>query len=213
MRHRDPRAPRFDPAPSAESCDTYAGAVNDADCLARLVDKLVPDRRVRLDLMDIAEVQIAAAQRHYPAAEHVLFHCFGLLQATTSTMTYADWVYAAHCRELLDRVAAGAATEPATAVEVLCMLSTISKATPVQATATGLSLRMWRLAFPHRHRHLSRGTGTDYDELAHKSAIEAAEHETRTRLAIADRTLSGLTCDGRHLSLPVACPLAANSTP
>ncbi|MCM6774542.1 hypothetical protein NDR87_13595 [Nocardia sp. CDC159] len=49
-------------------------------------------------------------------------------------------------------------------------------------------------------------------ELARKPAIDAAEHDVRTRLAVVDRTLSSLICAGPHLSVPVVCPFVAIST-
>ncbi|WP_218020016.1 hypothetical protein, partial [Nocardia salmonicida] len=57
-----------------------------------------------------------------------------------------EFIYRAHARELIERVATGALTKPGTSVEVVLLLMRTSLVTPLNTTAFGLYLRMWRRA-------------------------------------------------------------------
>lgn len=87
--------------------------------------------------MEIAEEEIAAAQKRHPGTSDRLYHSFMLLVPSHERMEYEP-VYRSHCRELLDRVAAGGDTRIGTAAEVCCALHDVSLATPLRSSAAGL---------------------------------------------------------------------------
>ena len=79
-----------------------------------------------------------------------------------------EWVYRSHARELLTRAAADHDTRPATAAEMVLACRDISLCMPLNTTAAGLYMRLWRQAFPdhsvdgidHRPHHCAnRGYG------------------------------------------------------
>ncbi|MFE7723280.1 hypothetical protein ACFU44_30090 [Nocardia rhizosphaerihabitans] len=156
---------------------------------------------------DWADDEITRAQERHPDVADVLYHGFSLLTATHERMS-TEFVYRAHARELLERVAAGQSTKPATAVEVALSLMQISLATPLNTTAFGLYLRMWRQAgLPD-----VGGTVTDVDD--HYEAIAARgidelESIARRKLAEPDRVLALPLCVGSHHGEPVVCRLAS----
>ncbi|GIH16129.1 hypothetical protein [Rugosimonospora africana] len=97
------------------------------------------------DAMSVAEDEISAAQQRHPDAADRIWRSFPLLRPTDG-LTTNNLVYRAHCRELLDRVAAGANTKPGTAAECCWALCEVSQRVPLNTTAAGLYSRMWRLA-------------------------------------------------------------------
>lgn len=153
-----------------------------------------------------AEDEIDQAQQRHPDVADVLFHGFSLLAATHQRMS-TKFVYRAHARELLERVAAGQSTKPGTAVEVALLLMQISLATPLNTTAFGLYLRMWRQAGLPDLGEPVKGFDEHYEAIA-ASGIDEFEALARRRLAVPDRVLALSTCDGRHHGEPVACRLA-----
>jgi hypothetical protein len=86
------------------------------------------------DAMTWAEDEIDAATRRHPAV------------APAMPRMRTEVLYRAHCRELLDRVAAGEDTRPGTAAECCLALSETSLQVPLRTSAVGLYARMWRLA-------------------------------------------------------------------
>jgi hypothetical protein len=159
--------------------------------------------------MDIAEEEIATARQRHPAASDQLYHSFRLLTPTHDRMEYEP-VYRAHCRELLDRVAAGADTRPGTAAEVCCALHDVSLATPLRSSATGLYFRMWLAAgFPTFPELV---TSSNHHEGLEGSRIDDHEQETRRRLADPTRTLDPIECCGMHHGERVMCIFAPAPT-
>ncbi len=125
-----------------------------------------------------AQEELEAAQhRHRHAADRIA-RSFVLLRPTFTLMRNAP-VYRAHCRELLDRVAARADTRPGTAAECCIALCQTSLRAPLRTSAVGLYARMWRLAgLPHVDLH---DAGEHYEAL-HGTLIDEHEHWLRTRL-------------------------------
>jgi hypothetical protein len=80
-----------------------------------------------------------------PAAANRIQHSFLLLRPAHPRMR-SEALYRSHCRELLDRVAAGEDTRPGTAAECSLALSETSLQVPLRTSAVGLYARMWRLA-------------------------------------------------------------------
>jgi hypothetical protein len=77
--------------------------------------------------MEWAEQEIAAAQARHPQQAGRIWHSFSLFQPNPGLgrMT-SEMVYRSHCREILDRVAAGEDTRPGTAAEGCCALRNMS---------------------------------------------------------------------------------------
>ncbi|MFI8974244.1 hypothetical protein ACIGO9_15260 [Nocardia asteroides] len=152
-----------------------------------------------------AEDEIDRAQQRHPDVADVLFHGFSLLTATDQRMS-TEFVYRAHARELLERVAAGLSTKPGTAVEVALLLMRVSLVTPLNTTAFGLYLRMWRQAgLPDLGEPV---TDDDHYEAIAGRGIDEFEAVARRKLAVPDRVLTLITCDGCHHGQPVDCRLA-----
>lgn len=159
--------------------------------------------------LDWAEDEITHAQDRHRDVADVLYHWFSLLTATHERMS-AEFVYRAHARELLERVSAGLSTKPGTAVEVALSLMQVSLATPLNTTAFGLYLRMWRQAGLPDLGEPVEGFDEHYEAIA-ASGIDQFEAIARRKLAVPDRVLALITCDGRHHGEPVrlACARAA----
>jgi hypothetical protein len=138
------------------------------------------------DAMQIAEEEISAAQTRHPEAADRIWRSFKLLIPSTDMLTRNDLVYRSHCREILDRVAAGTDTRPGTAAECCVALCEVSFRVPLNTSAAGLYARMWKLA------DLPPVELTDTS--AHYEAIEGAliddkERLLRTKLSQLDRQL------------------------
>jgi hypothetical protein len=159
--------------------------------------------------MDIAEDEIATARRRHPDAGDRLYHSFSLLIATHERMEYEP-VYRSHCRELLDRVAAGEDTRPGTAAEVCCALHDVSLITPMRSSAAGLYARMWQSA---RLPNIPELTAlSEHHEALEGSRIDDHESMTRRKLAVPTRTLDTIECRGMHHGEAVACVFAPAPT-
>lgn len=151
-------------------------------------------------LMDWAEDEIEKAQKRHPESWDALYHSFRLLtpSAIIQKVKPAEFVCRAHCRELLERVATGGDTRPATDAEIACMCSEASLVTPLRLPAVGLYMRVWNRSFPgQRSPWKEIDDGGHYEAIA-GSEIDAAEAETRRKLTIKDRTLKAEDCPGRH---------------
>jgi hypothetical protein len=128
-------------APRADRAVTVRPAVRLAELdatfrdLGELIDSV-------LDRCLWAEEEIEAAQlRHGEQDRGPLWNSFCLLKATHER-AWPELVYRAHCRELLDRVAAGADTRPPTDAEKISVLSIASQAAPLNSGAETLYLRI-----------------------------------------------------------------------
>jgi hypothetical protein len=96
-----------------------------------------------------AEEEIEAAQRRHGEKDRgPLWHSFRLLRATHER-EWPELVFRAHCREVLDRVAAGYDTRPATDAEKLVVLSAASQTAPLNGGAETLYLRIGARMLPH----------------------------------------------------------------
>ncbi|WP_329431292.1 hypothetical protein OG339_47865 (plasmid) [Streptosporangium sp. NBC_01495] len=151
--------------------------------------------------MDWAEEEIANAMRRHPTEADTLFHCFVLLKPTSDRMD-TEFVYRSHCRELLNRAAAGEDTRPGTAVEVCCACSDSNKLGPFTSPAAGLYMRVWAQAFPDKPMFAGRH---EHHEALEGSRIDDLEKGLRGKLAVKDRRLGTIECDGRHHGEPVRC--------
>ncbi|MFY1688146.1 hypothetical protein [Plantactinospora sp. WMMB782] len=116
--------------------------------------------------MEWAEEEIEAARKRHPEADDRIWKSFLLLQPTHDLMR-VEMTYRAHCRELLDRVAAGEDTRPGTAAECCIALCETSQAGPLRESAAGLYFRMWEKA------GLTKLEGSS-DVLVHYEALKGA---------------------------------------
>jgi hypothetical protein len=154
-----------------------------------------------------AEEEIVAAQRRHPSMVDVLWHCFPLLSTDGNNKLGRELLFRAHCRELLDRVAAGESTVKGTAAEVITATMATSLVAPLNSTAFGLYLRMWNTAgLPS----IEATTGQqDHYEAIARSSIDDFEAHSRRWLSRPDRVLGEPDCSGKHHGSPVACRFAA----
>ncbi|MEU4418468.1 hypothetical protein [Nocardia salmonicida] len=159
-----------------------------------------------LTQQDWAEDEIRRAQQRHPDVADVLHHSFSLLTATHERMT-TEFIYRAHARELIERVATGVSTKPGTSVEVVLLLMRASLVTPLNTTAFGLYLRMWRRAgLPDLGGPIEDLDG--HYEAINASGIDDFEAIARRKLAKPSRVLTLVACEGRHLGEPADCRFA-----
>ncbi|PKV81085.1 hypothetical protein ATK86_5535 [Nocardia fluminea] len=160
-----------------------------------------------LTQQDWAEDEISRAQQRHPDVAGVLHHSFSLLTATHERMS-TEFIYRAHARELIERVATGVSTKPGTSVEVVLLLMRASLVTPLNTTAFGLYLRMWRQAgLPDLGGPIAGLDG--HYEAIDASGIDDFEAIARRKLAMPSRVLTLVACEGRHLGEPADCRFAS----
>jgi hypothetical protein len=158
--------------------------------------------------MGWAEDEIEQAQRRHPGAVDAIWHSFSLLTPVHPLMNRSEPLYRAYCREILDRVAAGADTRPGTAAEICCVASEASEKAPLTSPAFGLYARAFRVAFPDQQfpgDELGDGEYMEHVEALHGAAIDDLEADARRRLTRKERTLTGTECAGLHHGEPVDC--------
>ncbi|NKY43540.1 hypothetical protein [Nocardia cerradoensis] len=167
--------------------------------VASAVSRCLSDLEPVFEQIDWAEDEIARAQQRHTRHRNTVYHSFALLMPTHERMRQ-EFVYRSHCRELLDRVAAGLSPVYGTAAEVALTVMEASQKAPLNTAAFGLYVRMWiQAGFPHVES--VTGSHEHYEAIA-KSRIDDLEAETRTRLSVADRVLRAIDCPGRHHGQP-----------
>lgn len=149
-----------------------------------------------------AEDEIKQAIGRHPAEADTLFHSFPLLKPTHERMS-TEFVYRGHCRELLERVATGSDTRPATAAEVCFALSEASMVGPLTPQAAGLYFRMWAQAFPDKLPEIDQSRS--HYEALYGSAIDDLERLARRKLTVKARKLGDIECSGQHHGETVQC--------
>ncbi len=95
-------------------------AARHAAVIAELLARVQAEVTGAAALVDVAEDEIEQAAVRHPQAADDLFHCFRLLVPAFEARAWGtEFVLRAHCRELLERVAAGQDTRPGTNAECL----------------------------------------------------------------------------------------------
>jgi len=157
--------------------------------------------------MEWAEQEIEAAQARHPQHADRIWHSFSLLLPNPDLERMeSEMVYRSHCREILDRVAAGGDTRPGTAAEVCCAMLATSLLSPLTSAATGLYMRMWHAAgFPDLDEFTE--ASRHHEALKH-SLIDDHERFARRKLSATDRRLGRIDCFGRHHGEEVHCAYA-----
>jgi hypothetical protein len=181
--------------------------------LEALVAALTADAAGMVEMMDWAEEEIQQAMGRHPAHVDALYHAFTLIRLREiGPGMGTEWVYRSHAAELLDRVASGADTRPATAAELCLLCTEAGKLAPLHAAAAGLYFRMWHTAFPQVSI-----TADDAEQLAayeklHGPQIDDFEKTMRHKAADPDRRLLDIECFGMHHGQRVQCRYEASSS-
>ena len=185
-----------------------AGNARHAAVIAELLARVQAEVTGAAALVDVAEDEIEQAAARHPQSADDLFHSFRLLLPAFEARAWqTEFVYRAHCRELLERVARGEDTRPGTNAECLIAISQVAMEIPLNGPAAGFYLRVCSGAFPG---HELAGRGQPYEAL-YGSAIDEIERLTRKKLAIPGRVLRDITCDGLHHGQPAACRYRAEA--
>jgi len=95
--------------------------------------------------MEIAEEEIAKAQERWPGKKEELWSAFRYLGTGTCSIPggYADRVYRAHCREILERIVRGEDLRPGTDAECMVALCEMSQVTPLHFPAVCLYRKLF----------------------------------------------------------------------
>jgi hypothetical protein len=101
------------------------------------------------DQMTWAEEEVEAAKLRHPDKAAQLHGSFKLTEPTFDLM-HTEGVYRGHCRELLERVAAGEDTRPPTAAEISIVCSETSLRGPLHRGAFLVYMRAFKRLFPDK---------------------------------------------------------------
>lgn len=190
---------------TATAVDTTSHASPPTDLDAIIGDLLGGALAGIFERMEWAEDEIDKARTRHPRHADRIWHSFLLLAPTHARMA-TEFVYRSHCRELLDRVAAGEDTRPGTAAEICCAMSQVSLATPLRSAAAGLYMRMWQTAGFPGFPEFADASG--HHEALQRSVIDDHEQFVRRKLTVATRRLGDIDCAGRHHGEQVSCVYA-----
>lgn len=134
------------------------------------------------DAMEWGEDEIERAQRKQRSKvkKDLVWSTFKLLRPTDELMS-TEFVYRAHCQELIRRALAGEDTRPGTDVELVCVCCHSSLLAPLTTAGTGLYMRMWTKAF---HDKLFEGAEVNQShyEAITSDTIDKHEAELRRKL-------------------------------
>lgn len=191
----------------------HTGSAEPDTCLDALVGELTRELAGPFAMMGWAEDEIAAAGRRHPDHADVLYHAFTLLRPRDIGRGMAsEFVYRSHAAELLDRLAAGDDTRPATAAELCAVSAQASQRAPMHGVAAGLYFRMWQTAFPAHPATADQAAQQVHYEKLYGSQIDDLEAELRRKVADPSRRLTDVDCGGRHHGRTVTCRYADTNT-
>ena len=193
--------------------DRTGGATTNTDSgVAALVASVMDELADASAVMDWAEDEIARAIRRHPGHADALYHSFGLIPLRDiGPGMGCEFVYRSHAAELLDRVAAGADTRPATAAELCLVCCQASLRTPLHGPTAGVYFRMWLRAFPDQPSTPDQADEQVHYEKLYGTQIDDLERTLRQKAADPNRQLRDIDCPGKHHGTRVACRYA--STP
>lgn len=156
---------------------------------AEVIKKYLPDLALFDDVFERitwAEEEISKAMARHgeqPPPEGKrgtgpIWNAFRLLRSTHQRLG-AERLYRAHCHELLDRVAKGEDTRPATDAEIIVILQEAALAAPLNEGAVCLFFRLALRSIPE----MARALGSEIDMTAYESihGRKADEYEVETR--------------------------------
>lgn len=161
-----------------------------------------------LAMLEVAEEEIEAGQQRHPGQADRIWHMgLSMLAPRDELLTKAEFVYRGHCRELVERVAAGQDTRPGTAAECIVACSRASELAPLTTAGTGTYMRLWAEAFPD-HQVMADDQREHYEALRWDT-IDHHIAELRRKLAMAGRVYPDpVTCSGRHNAAETGCSYA-----
>jgi len=190
--------------------DRTGGATTNTDSgVAALVASVMDELADASAAMDWAEDEIARAIRRHPDRADALYHSFGLIRPRDiGPGMGSELVYRSHAAELLDRVAAGADTRPATAAELCLVCCEASLRTPLHGPTAGVYFRMWLRAFPDKPITPGQADEQIHYEKLHGTQIDDLERTLRQKAADPNRQLRNIDCPGKHHGTRVACRYA-----
>jgi hypothetical protein len=162
-----------------------------------------------LGLLEVAEDEIAAGQQRHPDKADLIWHMgLAMLAPRDELLTKAEFVYRGHCRELVERVAAGQDTRPGTRPECIIACSRSSELAPLTTAGTGAYMRLWAEAFPD-HQVMADDQREHYEALR-GDTIDHHIAELRRKLADPGRVYPDpVTCSGRHNTAETGCTYAS----
>lgn len=187
---RDERAHRLRLAASLAGLDAVFGDI------AEVIDSA-------FDQFAWAEEEIEAAQlRHGERDRGPLWNSFSLLRPIQER-PWPELVYRTHCRELLDRVAAGTDTRPATDAEKLAVLSVASQRAPLNSGAETLYLRLGTRLFPTIFDRAGEVLDMQAYETVHGSRADEYEALLTHKLAQPWRTIGATVKETGEPQVPL----------
>ena len=164
---------------------------------------MVDEIESALDRCVWAEEEIEAAQlRHGERDRGLLWKNFRLLRPTHDR-PWPELVYRMHCRELLDRIAAGVDTRPATDAEKLAVLSAASQTAPLNGAAETLYLRLGSRRFPDVFTGAGDVLDIDAYEKVHGSRADEYEALLSRKLAQPWRAIAATDKEIDELGVPL----------
>lgn len=137
--------------------------------------------------MELAEEEIEAAKRRHPRLAGRIHQAFLHLCPTPALSSAGEKAFRAHCRELLERVAAGEDLRPGTAAEVLSILSELSLAAPLDRIGTLLFVKLFASLFPEAAATMHRYDEPPQADRYEKERVAELEVSLRRKLSAADR--------------------------
>ncbi len=193
---------------------TGAAPTNTDPGVAALAVTVMDELADAFSTIDWAEDEITRAIRRHPGHADALYHSFGLIRPRdVGPGMGAEFVYRSHAAELLDRVAVGADTRPATAAELCLVCCEASLRAPMHGAAAGLYFRMWLQAFPDKPITPDQADEQVHYEKLYGTQIDDLERTLRNKTADPHRQLRDIDCAGKHHSTRVACRYAPSAIP
>ncbi|MFB7378591.1 hypothetical protein ACFC6U_27855 [Kitasatospora purpeofusca] len=166
------------PAPTETTQDSTTASV------VALFQDLTGELESLFDTMEWAEEEIEAArQRHQETARGPLWRSFSLATPTLDLLMN-ERLYRVHVRELLERVATGRDTRPATDAEMMIGLLESSLQSPLTSSAACLYMRIFARALPPEF-HETVSTAMELSSYESVHGAQADEHEGWLRRKLA----------------------------
>ncbi len=180
------------------------------DTLAQVAPDVL-DRDIALvvsrsfDRMEICEEEIADAQKRHPSKSKQLWESFGLLRPPDVLHAFSMELYRIHCRELLDHVAAGKATDTATDAELVAFMSMKSLTEPPTSDWMVAYINVFTRVFPNVYLDIGPDPEESYPGRAARSTMKSVQR--RVRCVMQAKKVSGVVLEvpGRARSAPW-CP-------
>ena len=141
--------------------------------------------------MEIAEEEIAAARGTTEMdQDDPLWQAFQILGGNGDERMNTEFVYRAHCRELLERVKNGQDTRPATDAEISCAIAGASMAAPLPSPLVGLQARVFKRVFPEQYERIADDLDLDTYERMYGREMDGWEAKLRKKAGDRERVIS-----------------------